>query len=63
MSAPKYAVIIPHYNDVDRLERALQSLFSQDLTQTEVVVADNGSTQDMKAVIAAFPSVFFLKIP
>lgn len=54
------AVIIPHYNDVARLERCLAALMVQDLTGTEVVVVDNGSTEDMTAVLAAHPHLRFI---
>lgn len=57
------AIIIPHYNDVVRLERCLAALTAQDLSGTEVVVVDNGSTQPMEAVRAAFPSIRFVHEP
>ena len=44
------AVIIPHYNDVDRLLRCLDALMSQAGEGVEVVVADNASTVDLSLV-------------
>ena len=55
--APDYAVIIPHFNDLARLERCLAALVSQDLTGTEIVVADNASPVDMDPIKAAYPQV------
>jgi GT2 family glycosyltransferase len=54
---PAHAVIIPHYNDLVRLERCLAALVAQDLTGTEVVVADNATPADMGPLQAAFPQV------
>lgn len=44
------AVVIPHYNDVARLERCLAALMAQDLAGVEVVVVDNGSTAPLDGV-------------
>jgi GT2 family glycosyltransferase len=54
-AGPRYAVIIPHYNDVRRLVRCLAALEPQVGPDTEVVVADNGSTESLDAVRAACP--------
>ncbi len=54
------AVIIPHYNDPDRLARCLTALVPQAGEDVEVVVADNGSTVDLSRVRDAFPSVRFV---
>lgn len=56
------AVIIPHYNDTARLTRCLDRLVPQLAAHpgVEVVVCDNGSTEDMTAVRAAFPEVRFV---
>jgi GT2 family glycosyltransferase len=54
------AIIIPHYNDVARLERCLGALMANDRTGAEIVVVDNGSTQSLDAVKRAFPEVRFL---
>ena len=59
----KAAVIIPHYNDSARLGRCLAVLTDQDLDGTEVVVVDNGSTEPLAALIAAYPTVRFVSEP
>jgi len=56
-------VIIPHYNDVARLYRCLEALALNDTAGTEIVVVDNGSTEPLDRVRAAFPGVRFLSEP
>lgn len=51
------AVIIPHYNDVRRLTRCLGALMPQVTDGIEVVVVDNGSTQDLNPIRTAFPDL------
>ena len=58
-----HAVIIPHYNDVDRLVRCLGALLPQMRGGVEVVVADNASPLDMGSVAAQFPRVRFVTQP
>lgn len=56
---PDAAVIIPHYNDVARLERCLAALMPQlaAAPEVELVVVDNGSTQDLTPLRAAYPDL------
>jgi GT2 family glycosyltransferase len=61
--APEMAVIIPHYNDVVRLERCLTELMKNETAGCEILLVDNGSTQSLAAVQAAFPQVQFLTEP
>ncbi|WP_170376761.1 glycosyltransferase family 2 protein [Ruegeria atlantica] len=58
--APTDAVIIPHYNDPDRLERCLRALMENDTTDTEIVVVDNASPVSLDEVKLAFPDVRFI---
>ncbi len=44
MSEPKISVIIPVRNEADRIEQALQAIFSQSLEPCEVIVVDGCST-------------------
>lgn len=66
ITEPTAAVIIPHYNDTVRLGRCLAALAPQlDAAgpAVEVVVADNGSTEDLSALKAAHPGLRFLTEP
>ncbi|MFZ1725426.1 MAG: glycosyltransferase family 2 protein [Albidovulum sp.] len=60
---PTHAVIIPHYNDVERLARCLAAVFSEDVTGVEILVVDNGSTQPLDPVRENFPMVVFVAEP
>ena len=53
-TSPRFAIIIPHYNDLARLERCLAALEAQDRHDVEVVVADNASTVDLLPLAARF---------
>jgi GT2 family glycosyltransferase len=50
----RFAVIIPHYNDLVRLERCLVALEGQDREDVEVVVADNASPVDLAPLVERF---------
>ncbi len=54
----KISVIIPTLNRAKLLNRALESLYKQTLSQNffEVIVADNGSTDNTKQVVENFQS-------
>lgn len=51
---PTISVVIPVYNRGWELCRALESLASQTTHDFEVVVCDDGSTEDIRAVLAPF---------
>jgi glycosyltransferase involved in cell wall biosynthesis len=61
----RVSVIIPHLNTPALLTRCLTSVVDQRLDHgaVEIIVVDNGSTTDMSAVHAAFPTVRFLAEP
>ena len=65
MAAPAFemAVIIPHYNDVARLQRCLTELMKNETAGCEILVVDNGSAQSLSAVKETFPRVRFLTEP
>lgn len=62
-STPDAAVIIPHYNDVERLGRCLAALMQNEIGAAEIVVVDNSSTQSLDALRAAYPQVRFITEP
>ena len=51
---PRVSVIIPVYNGAATISRALNSVFEQTFTDYEVVICDDGSTDDTPSVLAGF---------
>jgi glycosyltransferase involved in cell wall biosynthesis len=48
------SVIIPTYNSAEYLEQSLQSVFSQTYSFVQVIVVDDGSTDDTRQVLAPY---------
>ncbi len=66
MTAPAISVVIPHYNDLQRLETCLTALAPQLADQgaaAEAVVADNASPVDLAALAARFPAIRIVTEP
>lgn len=53
MAVPVTSVIVPVFNRSDRLRRALDSVLRQADDTTEVIVVDDGSTEDIGRALAA----------
>lgn len=63
---PEHAIIIPHFNDVDRLSRLLDALVPQLERlpgQAEIIIVDNGSSADLSALQSRWPMVRWLQEP
>lgn len=54
MESPLVSVVIPTFNRPDLLRVALQSALGQSHRNLEIIVQDNASAQDPRAVVAAF---------
>lgn len=54
MMTPFFSVVIPAFNRPDELRRALMSCRSQTHEDFEVIVVDDGSSEDITSVVAAF---------
>ena len=57
---PLVSVIIPVYNGGRHLRAALESVFAQTYRPIEVIVVDDGSTDDSGAVAQSFPDVRYI---
>ncbi len=55
MSSPVFSVIITTHNRAGLLPRAIKSVLSQTLTDFELIVIDNGSTDNTRAVVESIP--------
>ncbi len=53
MSTPEIAVVIPTFNRRDLLRRALDSVLGQTFGEFELIVVDDGSTDETAAMLAA----------
>lgn len=58
--APRVSVLIPAYNYGRFLPAALESVFAQTYSDYEVIVLDDGSTDDTAQIVAADPRVRYL---
>lgn len=52
--SPRFSVIIPNYNNVDTLSRAIESVLAQSYPAHEIIVIDDGSKDDSRSVVAQF---------
>lgn len=59
---PKVSIIIPVYNDIKRLEKCLEALSKQTYEKklTEIIVADNNSSENIKDMVKKYNNVKYL---
>jgi glycosyltransferase involved in cell wall biosynthesis len=55
MSAPFFSVVIPLYNKSKYIARTINSVLSQTFKNFEVIVVDDGSTDDSRSIVESFP--------
>ncbi len=60
MEKPLVSVIIPLYNGERYIVEALESVFKQDYSPFEVIVVDDGSTDQSATLVKTFPQVRYI---
>jgi glycosyltransferase involved in cell wall biosynthesis len=55
------SVIIPSFNHGDHISKALESVGAQNIPGVEIIVVDDGSTDDTEAVVKQFSGVQYLQ--
>jgi len=59
-----FSIIIPTFNDEKKIERALKSVISQDLSNWELIIIDDGSTDNTKQKVQPYlgnPKIKYFK--
>jgi len=56
---PKLSVFIGTYNRADLLRECLESVVNQSFRDFEIVVVDDGSTDNTREVVSKFPVIYF----
>lgn len=58
--APRVSVLIPTYNCARFLSDAIESVLAQTFQDFEIIVVDDGSTDDTAQVVARYPQVRYI---
>lgn len=57
---PLFSVIIPAYNRFESLKKAVESVKGQSLTDHEIIVVDDGSTDDTPLIKEIYPDIRYI---
>jgi glycosyltransferase involved in cell wall biosynthesis len=57
MNKPIVSIIIPTYNRKDLLERAIKSVLTQTFQDWELIIVDDGSTDETRDLVENFQRV------
>ena len=63
MKRPFVSVIIPVYNGKKFIEEAIKSVFMQNYDPMEIIVVDDGSTDDTSCIVQSFKDVRYIYQP
>ena len=55
MAAPFFSIVVPTYNRAGFIPATIKSVANQSFTSWELLIVDDGSTDDTAAVVAARP--------
>ncbi len=61
MKKPEVSILISAYNEEDYVERCIKSLLKQTYKDMEIVVIDDGSTDNTLEIVKKYPSVRIVK--
>jgi GT2 family glycosyltransferase len=60
---PRVSIVVCSYNGGKTLEQCLRSLLALDYPDYEIIVVDDGSTDDTRAILARYPKVLAIHQP
>ncbi len=63
MKQPLISVIIPVYNRAHSISKSIQSILNQTYQNFEIIVVDDGSTDDILTALKAFDNIKYIKLP
>jgi glycosyltransferase involved in cell wall biosynthesis len=61
MKKPTISTIIPTYNRAEFLPRAIESILNQSLSVDEIIVVDDGSSDNTKDIVSKYPVTYIYK--
>lgn len=57
---PTISVIIPAYNSADCIRKCIESLTAQSVIPEEIIVVDNGSTDETKSIVGQYRTIRYI---